>query len=330
MEKIHVLTTKPYDIILGNNILKDFGLYIKQYSKVLIITDNNIPLEYIETIKTNITSEIFTYVVKAGEDAKSLENYQNIISYLLEKNFSRKDLIINLGGGVISDLGGFIASTYKRGMDYVNVPTTTLSMVDSSIGGKVAINFNGYKNMIGVFNQPNLVYIDMTTLSTLSKRHYYNGLVEALKMALLSSSEMVNFFNDIDENLLSIIYQSLMFKKKIVEEDEKDTSIRQILNFGHTIGHAVEAKYLHSIYHGEAVAYGMIPFIDDLKVKQQVLQIFQKMGISIDNIRYQNLYAYLIQDKKTFTEQNEVYINIIKLKNIGNPYIEKMNIKTFN
>lgn len=330
MEKIRVLTTNPYDIILGNNILKDFGLYIKQYAKVLIITDNNIPLEYIETIKTNITSEIFIYVVKAGEDAKSLDNYQNIISYLLENNFSRKDLIINLGGGVISDLGGFIASTYKRGIDYVNVPTTTLSMVDSSIGGKVAINFNGYKNMIGVFNQPILVYIDITTLSTLPKRHYYNGLVEALKMALLSSCETVNLFNDIDGNLHSIIYQSLMFKKKIVEEDEKDNGIRQILNFGHTIGHAIEAKYWQCIYHGEAIAYGMIPFIDDAKVKQQVLQIFQKMGITIDNNQYQNLYTYLIQDKKTFTEQNEVYINIIKLKNIGNPYIDKMNIQTFN
>lgn len=330
MKKIRVLTTNPYDIILGKNILNELGLYIKQYAKVLIISDSNIPSNYITSIKSNIHNEIFTYIVEAGEDAKSLNNYQNIISFLIEKNFSRKDLIINLGGGVISDLGGFIASTYKRGMDYVNVPTTTLSMIDSSIGGKVAINFKGFKNMIGVFNQPVLVYIDTVTLDTLNERHYYNGLVEGLKMALLSNKEMVSLFKDIDNNLLDIIYQSLMFKKKIVEEDEKDTGIRQILNFGHTIGHAIEAKNINTIFHGEAVAYGMLPFIDDELLKKETLQIINKMGISINNEQYKNVYSYIINDKKTFTECNEIYINIIKLKNIGNPYIEKMNIKTFN
>lgn len=324
MKKIEVNVSNKYDVLIGHNILDNLKNYIDKNKQILIITDDNIPVRYMDTIKNILNNNIYSFVIEHGENSKSIINYQKIMSFLLEHNFTREDIIINLGGGVVSDLGGFVASTYKRGINYINVPTTTLSMIDSSIGGKVGINYDGYKNIIGAFYEPSLVIVDIELLSSLDERNYYNGLVEALKMALLDSTSFFKLFKE--KNIDEIIYQSLLFKKRIVEADEKDLGIRKILNFGHTIGHAIEAKYMNEIYHGEAVAYGMIPFIDDANLKQEVLDILQSMHITIDNNKYQDLDKYIANDKKNSYLNKELYINVIKLKNIGNPYIEKIKL----
>lgn len=330
MIRLEVNTNQKYDILLGHNIISNLKDYVDKNKQILIIMDDNIPVRYMESIKKSLDNSIYSFVIRHGENNKSFSNYQNILNYLLDLNFTRDDMIINLGGGVVSDLGGFIASTYKRGIKYINIPTTTLSMVDSSIGGKVAINYSGYKNVIGSFYEPYLVIIDIELLKTLDARNYYNGLVEALKMSLLDSKDFFELFKDLHQNLDDIIYKSLMFKKRIIEEDEKDLGIRRILNFGHTLGHAIEAKYINKIYHGEAVGYGMLPFIDNLNLRSQVQTILQKMNINIDEARYHNLKEYIKQDKKNNFEKDKLYVNVIKLKDIGNPYIEKIDIEQFN
>lgn len=330
MIRLEVNTNQKYDILLGHNIISNLKDYVDKNKQILIIMDDNIPVRYMESIKNSLDNNIYSFVIRHGENNKSFSNYQNILNYLLDLNFTRDDMIINLGGGVVSDLGGFIASTYKRGIKYINIPTTTLSMVDSSIGGKVAINYSGYKNVVGSFYEPYLVIIDIELLKTLDERNYYNGLVEALKMSLLDSKDFFELFKDLHQNLDDIIYKSLMFKKRIIEEDEKDLGIRRILNFGHTLGHAIEAKYINKIYHGEAVGYGMLPFIDNLNLRSQVQTILQKMNINIDEARYHDLKEYIKQDKKNNFEKDKLYVNVIKLKDIGNPYIEKIDIEQFN
>lgn len=330
MIRLEVNTNQKYDILLGHNIISNLKDYVDKNKQILIIMDDNIPVRYMESIKNSLDNNIYSFVISHGENNKSFNNYQNILNYLLDLNFTRDDIIINLGGGVVSDLGGFIASTYKRGIKYINIPTTTLSMVDSSIGGKVAINYLGYKNVVGSFYEPYLVIIDIELLKTLDERNYYNGLVEALKMSLLDSKDFFELFKDLNQNLDDIIYKSLMFKKRIIEEDEKDLGIRRILNFGHTLGHAIEAKYINKIYHGEAVGYGMLPFIDNLNLRSQVQTILQKMNINIDEARYHDLKEYIKQDKKNNFEKDKLYVNAIKLKDIGNPYIEKIDIEQFN
>lgn len=328
MKKLEVKVSKKYDILIGHNIINNIKNYIDKNKQILIITDDNIPIRYMETIKNVLDNHIYSFVIKHGEDSKSINIYKQIISFLLEHNFTREDVIINLGGGVVSDLGGFVASTYKRGISYINIPTSTLSMIDSSIGGKVGINYDGYKNIIGSFYEPSLVVVDVELLNSLDERNYYNGLVEGLKMALLDSEEFFNLFkiNNLKSNIDEIIYKSLSFKKQIVEQDEKDLGIRKILNFGHTLGHAIEAKYLNEIYHGEAVAYGMIPFIDDEKLKEEVLNILKSMQINIDSSKYKDLNDYIKNDKKNSYENKTLYINVVKVKAIGNPYIERITL----
>lgn len=330
MIKVEVNTNQKYNILLGHNIINNLKDYVDKNKQILIIMDDNIPVRYMESIKSSLDNNIYSFVIEHGENNKSFNNYQKILNYLLDLNFTRDDMIINLGGGVVSDLGGFIASTYKRGIKYINIPTTTLSMVDSSIGGKVAINYSGYKNVIGSFYEPSLVIIDIELLKTLDERNYYNGLVEALKMSLLDSKDFFELFKDLNKNLDDIIFRSIMFKKRIVEEDEKDLGIRRILNFGHTLGHAIEAKYINKIYHGEAVGYGMLPFIDNVSLKNQVITVLKKMNIIIDETRYHDLKEYIKQDKKNNFEKDKLYVNAIKLKDIGNPYIEKIDIEQFN
>ena len=169
-----------------------------------------------------------------------------------------------VGGGLVGDLSGFVASIYNRGIKFINIPTTTLSMIDSSVGGKVAVNLNDTKNVIGSFYNPEVVIIDPNVLSTLPTRHYYNGLVEALKMGLCLDKDLYNLFkHDIDSNLEDIIKMSILAKKNVVELDPKEENLRKVLNFGHTIGHAIESSNFNDFYHGEAVACGMLYFIFD-------------------------------------------------------------------
>ncbi|MEG0692382.1 MAG: 3-dehydroquinate synthase family protein, partial [Oscillospiraceae bacterium] len=243
----------------------------------------------------------------------------------------RKDLVVALGGGVMGDLAGFVAASYMRGIEFCNIPTTTLSQIDSSIGGKVAINLNGVKNIIGAFYQPSVVIIDHDTLTTLPKRHYNNGLVEAIKAGLIYDKGLYGLFCADDElDIDEIIYRSLLVKKVVVEQDETEQNLRQILNFGHTIGHGIESVYgLGELLHGEAVAIGMLPMIEDETIKESLKKVYDRLSIKSE-IDYdkEKVYDVMTRDKKS----NGSSITIVKVKEIGKAklcQINKQDLKNY-
>ena len=216
-----------------------------------------------------------------GEGSKSLEGFAGLQKLMLENGFSRKDCVAAVGGGVVGDLSGFAASAYMRGIDFYNIPTTLLSQIDSSIGGKTAINFGGVKNIVGAFYQPKKVLIDPDLLKTLPQRQISNGLAEAVKMALTSDKELFELFEtgEIDKNLDEIIIRSLNIKKNVVEQDEKEAGLRKILNFGHTVGHGIESSEgMQELYHGECVALGMIPMCGE-EIRPRVLEVLKTCGL---------------------------------------------------
>ncbi len=229
---------------------------------------------YAETVAKQCKEPVVC-TVKTGEDSKSLETFGELLQKMLDNNFSRKDCVVAVGGGVVGDLSGFAASAYMRGIDFYNIPTTLLSQIDSSIGGKTAINFGGVKNIVGAFYQPKKVLIDPELLNTLPERQISNGLSEAIKMALTSDKELFDIFEngDIKGNIDTIIIRSLNIKKNVVEQDEKEAGLRKILNFGHTIGHGIEVST--QLYHGECVALGLIP-MSDAKIRQRVINALKK------------------------------------------------------
>lgn len=312
-----------YDIVLEHGLLNHVLDYIHPKGKVLIISDSGVPKQYIDLVCSQLTN-CFTYIVEQGEDSKSFPVYQAILSYLLAHDFQRKDCVIALGGGVVGDLAGFVSATYMRGIEFINIPTTTLSQIDSSIGGKVAINLDGVKNMIGAFYQPSIVLIDPDVLSTLSKRQIVNGLAEALKAGLILNQDLFQLFlnKNYMDYLDEIIYQSLLVKKQVVEQDEKETGLRKLLNFGHTIGHGIEAYHFHHLYHGEAVALGMLYFIENEALKKQVKEIYVQLGLPSE-IMYdkEEVWNHIVHDKKA----NHDTIDVVTVKEVGQSEIVSMS-----
>ena len=324
MEIKITLKENSYSIFTGRNILKDIAsFYDFSNHKVLIVTDSNIPNEYYSLVKEKI-NVVDTLILSPGEDSKSFNSYLKIQEKLLEHNFSRKDIVIALGGGVIGDLVGFASSTYKRGLKFINIPSSTLSMIDSSIGGKTAINFNGIKNVIGTFYQPSLVLIDFDLLKSLPQRHFNNGLIEALKAGYIYDPSILDLFSeDINSNLEEIIIKSIIVKKHFVEEDEKEQNIRKILNYGHTFGHGFESLggFNDSLYHGEAVGLGMLVVSKD---KEKLISYLNKLDIKYDfEISSQELIKIILNDKKV----DGKYIDLILVDNIGESYIKKTSIE---
>ena len=272
--------TYSYDVIIQRNILNNVTEYLSLQRKVLILTDDGVPSEYVLKISSQCLNPIIV-TVKQGEQSKNIDNYQLVMKTLIEHCFTRTDCLVSIGGGVVGDLGGFISSTYMRGIDFYNIPTTLLSQVDSSIGGKTAIDYNGIKNIIGSFYTPKCVLIDSNTLKTLDKRQLHAGLVEAIKMACTCSSSLFeiiskskNLENDIDE----IIFQSLQIKQKIVEEDLEEKGLRRVLNFGHTLGHIIESASNYNLLHGECVGIGMLSFSSD-KARKQIKKLLKKYNL---------------------------------------------------
>jgi len=310
------LGQRSYPVVIERGVLYRVGSYVDLNRKVMIITDAGVPNEYVEIIEQQCqNAEVHAF--PKGEKSKNIVEYEKCLRHLLDCGFGRQDLIIALGGGVVGDLAGFVASSYMRGIAYVSIPTTTLSQIDSSIGGKVAIDLNGVKNCVGAFYQPQAVIIDPDTLSTLDIRHFYNGLVEALKMGIVANKELVALLekDDVSANIEEIIYESLMVKKKIVEVDEFETEYRKILNFGHTIGHAVESSYeLNKLLHGEAVAIGMLRILDNKELEERLLAICQKWKLPTD-VDYDKevVYKYMLNDKKGKGE----YVTIVQVNTIG-------------
>lgn len=272
--------TGSYDIILEQGALSRVGELLKLDRKVLIVTDDGVPYEYAQTVAQQCKIA-FVEVLPQGEATKCFDSYKLLLSKMVENGFTRTDCVVAVGGGVMGDLAGFVAASFMRGVDFYNIPTTLLSQVDSSIGGKVAIDFEGYKNIVGAFYQPKRVIIDFMVLSTLPKRQVANGLAEAVKMSLTSDKELFRLFEtqDIYENIDKIIEASLRIKKAVVEEDEKEAGLRKILNFGHTVAHGIESdSNMQDWYHGECVAVGMLPMCSD-RVRSRLIKVLNKIGL---------------------------------------------------
>lgn len=269
-----------YDIVLQRGCLRDAGKHLNLNRKVLVVTDSGVPAQYAQTLANSCkTAKIFT--LPAGEQSKNIDTYTQILKTLVEEGFTRTDCIVAVGGGVVGDLAGFAAASFMRGIDFYNVPTTVLSQVDSSIGGKTAIDFMGLKNIVGAFYPPKKVLIDPDTLKTLPPRQIANGLAEAVKMAATHSEELFSLFEQENplENIDTIIEQALYIKKSVVEADEKEGGLRKVLNFGHTLAHGLEsAGALSHYYHGECVAVGMLPMCSEA-VRARMIPVLEKLSL---------------------------------------------------
>ncbi|HSH37114.1 3-dehydroquinate synthase [Schnuerera sp.] len=315
------------NIKIGDNILGLLNSYLKEkkINNLYIITDKNVNKFYFDYLYNNINECSFnSYILPPGEKSKSIDTVLSIYDDLIEKNIDRNTLIISLGGGVVGDIAGFVASSFKRGIDYIQIPTTLLAQVDSSVGGKVGIDYGGFKNIIGSFYFPNMVIIDITFLETLSNRDITCGIGEILKYGLISdyklfefvSSNISNIFEKDKGILLNIINKSIAIKRDIVNKDKYDKGIRKILNFGHTVGHSIEAYYKFSKYnHGEAVILGMI----------YESYIAKELGL-IDDEYFNKIFKVLkklVSPIKFKVEEINILLNIMKndKKNMGNDIV---------
>ncbi len=331
MKKLRVaFGDRSYDIIIEkgsrSKLAEIFGI---EKRRAFIVTDSGVPSEYAMDV-ANGFDQAEIYTVPMGEVSKSLDVFGKISARMLEIGITRSDVCIAVGGGVVGDLCGFVAASYMRGIDFYNMPTTLLSMVDSSIGGKTAINHAGVKNIIGAFYQPKGVLIDCETLSSLPKKHMAGGMAEAIKMAMTSDKDLFGIFenfNKDDIDIETVILRSLMIKKRVVEEDEREGGLRKILNFGHTYGHAVEAASEMSILcHGECVAIGMMAVCDG-DVRERLAAVLKKFDLPTSYFGDQKDALLLISTDK---KRHGSYIDAILVSEIGNCEIKKMSLDEFS
>ena len=309
------------------------------YSSVFLLLDNNTENHCLDLfIKKSGIVNFNKVVVNDGEESKSIDTCEDVWKYLNTNNADRKSLLINIGGGVITDLGGFIASTYLRGIDFINVPTTVLCMVDAAYGGKTGINFKSIKNQIGLINKPKGVLIDIDFLKTLSKEEYINGFAEIYKHSLITDNEKLQFKNlvnfDFNNDIKDIIHSYSSIKNKVVELDLYESNYRKILNLGHTIGHAVESysilsKETNKLKHGEAIAVGLITelyishkihgfdYKNLLSIKKELLGYFKKISFTTSDQK--EIFKIMSYDKKNYNNK----VKYVLLKGIGNPIIDQ-------
>lgn len=351
MKKIQVNHKENrYDIIIDNNILSKAGEYLELVNdnkNIAVITDENVFKLYGSKLKESLEkygSRIHFIVVKPGEESKSIKTLSEVLDQLTEQSIKRSDLIVAFGGGVIGDLAGFVASIYLRGIDYVQIPTTLLSQIDSSIGGKTAINLRKGKNLAGTFYQPKLVLIDPSILNSLTDGCIKDGMGEVIKYACIKDAQMFEKLTRIKskeqlfDHIEYIIYTCCNIKRAIVEVDEKDTGLRMILNFGHTLAHAIENYFNYQYSHGQAVGVGMYYITEKSEelgyTKQGTAQRIKdvlmnfNMEYSIKNVDDEYIRKTIKLDKKNIKDN----INLILLHEIGDCFIEKVpekNISTF-
>ena len=265
MRKITVSASRAYDIIIGSDLIDRAGELAAQVispCRAVIISDDIVASLYSERLIASLECAGYTpemIVIPHGEDSKSAENYIKILNFLSDLRLSRSDCLFALGGGVVGDLTGFVAATYLRGIEFIQIPTTLLSMVDSSVGGKTAINLDAGKNLVGAFYQPSLVICDYSTLETLSDEIFADGCAEVIKYGIINDAELFGKLkNPIMPQIEDVIENCVRNKRDIVNEDERDTGVRQLLNLGHTVGHAIEKCSSFDITHGSAVAIGTV------------------------------------------------------------------------
>ena len=353
-KKIIIKTSnQKYPIYIGKNVIDKLSSILDQnfikFEKCLMVIDKNIPNNMISKMKKSLKNkQVYIFMFHANEKNKSQKMINQILKILLDKNFSREDCLMTIGGGITGDVGGFAASLFKRGLKFVNIPTTLLAQVDSSIGGKTGINTKHGKNLIGSFYQPKLVVSDLEFLNSLKNREMICGYGEILKHSLISSKIFFYFLSRNLKNILrndthyiqKAVYESCLIKKKVVEKDEKEKNIRKVLNLGHTFAHAYEAslKYSNKLNHGEAVLLGIFTAVKFsfaiklLNYKEFILisNHIEKSGLPSDVNYYfsskniNKILSFMQKDKKN----NSSEINLILLKKIGHPIINKVYSKT--
>ena len=340
--------TQTYPIIIGSNLMGNISKIIEnnsiKFQRSMIIVDKKISKKIILRVKKSLNKKnVFIHYFKANEVNKNIRNVNKILNLLLKKNFSREDCLISIGGGITGDVSGFAASLFKRGLKFINIPTTLLSQVDSSIGGKTGVNTKFGKNLIGSFYQPNLVISDVQFLKTLPKREIICGYGEILKHSIISNKNFYNYLNKNYEKVLNLsppfiekaIFESCKIKKKVVEKDEKEKGLRKILNFGHTFAHAYEASlgYSNKLNHGEAVIlgiktalnfslknnllkkndhYSIINHISKSKLPNRINKYFKIKDLN-------KIVSFMLKDKKNNSDK----INLVLLKKIGLPIVDK-------
>jgi 3-dehydroquinate synthase len=312
-----------YDIVLERGCLERAGELLNLDRKVLILTDEGVPAQYAQTVADRCR-EPHIYTVQQGEGSKSFAVLEAILTKMMELGFTRGDCVCSVGGGVVGDLGGFAAACYMRGIDFYNIPTTILSQVDSSIGGKTAVNLGGVKNIVGAFWQPKKVLIDPDTLDTLSERQKSSGLAEAVKAGLIADPFLFAMFEDYAAggaplDLEKVIAASLIVKKKVVEEDERESGVRKILNFGHTIGHGIES--VTGLLHGECVAMGMIPMCSPA-VRSRLVPVLGALHLPARvHADPEEVYKAVLHDKK----MGDGFVSIVSVDTVGSYTIQKVD-----
>ena len=337
------IQSDKYSIYIGNDVLQEFNAildyYQEQYSKVFIFCDENSSqfcLPYlIEHVPMLIGAELIE--IESGEQNKTLSICNDVWKTLGESNADRNALVVNLGGGVVCDMGGMIASLYKRGIRFFHIPTTLLSQVDASVGGKLAVDLDGHKNQIGLFRNPDLVLIVPEFLKSLPERHWMSGMAEVYKHALISDSEYWTFLENVDvkddSSLLSLLHRSISIKNNIVLQDWEEKGLRKTLNFGHTIGHAIESQALlkgRDLLHGEAIAVGMVveTILSQMTngLNEEVCNVIRKKIQNvfsltpIDVCEFPALIRWMRNDKKN----DALEINFTLLKDIGQAEYNKV------
>ncbi len=336
MKKIHINVSKPYDVIIGKDLLKNTGEYAKKVlkgNKILIVTDDIVEKLYLEYVKNSVSQNgyiVETYTIKNGEQSKNSDEFLKILNFLAEKHFTRSDALIALGGGVVGDLTGFCASVYLRGISFIQIPTTLLASVDSSVGGKTAIDLSAGKNLAGSFYHPELVLCDLNTFRTLKDSVFSDGMAEVIKYGVIYDAELFERLKEkkIDEE---IIGRCVEIKRDVVVEDEFESGLRKILNFGHTIGHAIEKCSNYKLTHGTGVAIGMamitkyavIKEITSKKCYEELMKIIKLYNLPLEcDFSADELFNAATSDKK----RDGDYINVILPLEIGKCSVKKITM----
>ena len=336
METVRVeLGENSYKILIGESIFAEVGKFISESDytkKIFIVTDTNVFPHFAQKLAEFIDAEIGIFKIDAGETSKTLQEAEKIYTTAIELGLDRKSLIIALGGGVVGDLAGFAAATYLRGVPFIQIPTTLLAQVDSSVGGKTAVNHALGKNLIGAFYQPKAVFIDLETLKTLPEREIKSGLGEVVKYGIISDEKFFAYIEDNAEKILNgdaevmaqIVKRSCEIKAEVVGKDEKESDLRRILNFGHTIAHAVEEETGYKKYrHGEAVSIGMsaAAYISEELGKissaevNRLKNLLERLNLATccEDCDVDKMYAATFRDKKVLSGK----INWVLMKKIG-------------
>ena len=325
MKTIHINASKSYDVIIGSNLLDNIGqqlnFTLKKVCKIAIISDSNVFPLYGSIVSESLANsgfEVISYTFPAGESSKTADTYLEILNFLAENQLTRSDAILALGGGVTGDMAGFAAATFLRGIPYIQVPTSLLAMVDSSVGGKTAIDLPAGKNMVGAFYQPRIVICDLNTLNTLPESVFCDGCAEVIKYGVLYDA---NLFAHLESEGLAfdreaVISRCIELKRNVVTEDEFDNGARQKLNLGHTIGHAIETQSNFAVTHGQAVAIGMaiISKAHCKTIYSRLVSVLQKFNLpTATDFTAKQLFASALSDKK----RSGGTVNLIVPENIG-------------